>query len=91
MSLYSNVAPIAKSVTGALVAGLGALGTALTDGVVSPAEWVAVVSATLVASYAIWQIPNEETPEQKLGAEALAEKREFEAAEANPEFDDYNF
>lgn len=93
MSLYTKIAPVAKSVTGAVVAGLGALGTALIadengNVAVTAGEWVAVATATLVASYAIWQIPNEETPEQKLGAEALSEKREFEA---QAELDDFEF
>lgn len=65
MSFYTKVAPVAKSVTGAIVAGLGALGVALTpdeSGLVSvsAAEWVAAAVATLVASYAVWQIPNED-------------------------------
>ena len=64
MSLYTRVAPVAKAVTGAVVAGLGALGVALTpdeSGLVSvtAGEWVAAAVATLVASYAVWQIPNE--------------------------------
>lgn len=65
MSLYTSIAPVAKAVTGAVVAGLGALGTALIadesgNVAVTAGEWVAVATATLVASYAVWQIPNED-------------------------------
>ncbi|KXK61947.1 hypothetical protein AWW66_10930 [Micromonospora rosaria] len=48
----------AKAITGAAVAGLTALGTALTDGQVTPAEWVGVAIATLGALGAIWAVPN---------------------------------
>lgn len=41
---------IVAAVTGALVGGLTALGTALTDGAITPAEWVAVALATLLGS-----------------------------------------
>lgn len=60
-----KIAPYAKAVTGAVVAGLGALGAALVPDsenvvAVTAGEWVAVVTATLVASYAVWQIPNKD-------------------------------
>lgn len=54
----TTIAPYAKSVTGAAIAGLGALGAALTDGAVSPAEWVTVAVATLTASLLVWAVPN---------------------------------
>lgn len=38
----TKLAPIAKAVAGAAVGALTALGTALADGAVTPAEWVAV-------------------------------------------------
>jgi hypothetical protein len=47
-----------KAVVAALVAGLGALGTALADNQVAPVEWVAVAVATLVAGGAVWRVPN---------------------------------
>jgi hypothetical protein len=47
-----------KAVVGALVAGLGALATALADNAVAPIEWVTVASATLVALGAVWGVPN---------------------------------
>ncbi len=49
----------AKAVHGALIAGLGALGTALADGDgVAAAEWVGIVSVTLVAFGVIFQTTN---------------------------------
>ena len=48
----------AKAVVGALIAGLGALASALTDGGVTMAEWVTVASATLIAFAGVWSIPN---------------------------------
>lgn len=53
-----SIAPYAKAVTGALVTGLTGFSQALDDGSVTAQEWVGVVVATLVGSYAIWQIPN---------------------------------
>lgn len=53
-----KIAPYAKSIVAALVAGLGALGTALTDGGVSAQEWVAVASATLVGLGVVFGVPN---------------------------------
>ena len=47
-----------KAIVGALVAGLGSLYTALTDGGVSAQEWVAVAIATLVALGTVWGVPN---------------------------------
>lgn len=58
----NKIAPYAKAVTATIVAGLGTLGTALTDGAVTPVEWVAIATATLVASFAVWATPkNAET------------------------------
>lgn len=48
----------AKALAAALAGGLGALGTALADGAVTPAEWVAVALATLVASGLVARVPN---------------------------------
>ena len=61
----NKIAPYAKAITGAVIAGLGSLGTALTpdlDNVVSvtPGEWVAVTTATLTASLLVWAIPNKD-------------------------------
>lgn len=53
-----KIAPYAKAVIGAAVAGLGATGTALTDGHISPVEWVTIASATLVGLSAVFAVPN---------------------------------
>ena len=53
-------APYAKALIGAAVAGLGAAGTALTDGSISGSEWVAIVSAALVTLGAVFGVPNKE-------------------------------
>jgi hypothetical protein len=60
----------AKAVTGALVAGLGALGTAWADGRMTPVEWVGVATATLVAAGAVWSVPNRVPPEPGEHAES---------------------
>ena len=46
-----------KAGVGALIAGLGALSTALIDNGITMGEWVTVASATLVAFYGVWQVP----------------------------------
>lgn len=61
----NKIAPYAKSIIGALVAGLGALGAALTpdaSGLVSvnPGEWVAVSTAFLVGLLAVFAVPNKD-------------------------------
>lgn len=48
----------AKALLAALIAALTALGTALTDGGVSPSEWVAVALAFFVALGAVYSVPN---------------------------------
>ena len=55
-------APYAKAITGTIIAGLGAFGTALTDGMVTGAEWVTVAVVTLTASYAIWRVDDGRVP-----------------------------
>ena len=58
------VAPYAKAIIAALVAGLGALASALVDGNslgdVSDGQWVAVVVAFLVGLAAVFAVPNKE-------------------------------
>lgn len=53
-------APYAKAIVGALIAGLGAVGTALTDNTISTQEWVAIASATLVALGVVFGVPNKD-------------------------------
>jgi hypothetical protein len=50
--------PIAKAIVGALLAGLTALGTALTDDIVTAAEWVGVAVATVGTYAGVWRVPN---------------------------------
>lgn len=48
----------AKAATGAVIAGLGSLGTALADSHVTAQEWVAVALATVIAGGAVFGVPN---------------------------------
>lgn len=48
----------AKAILAAVIAALTALGTALTDGGISPSEWVAVALAFCVALGGVAAIPN---------------------------------
>lgn len=52
----------AKAAVGALIAGLGTLATALSDGSVEQVEWVWVAIAFLTALGGIWAVPNGSTP-----------------------------
>jgi hypothetical protein len=51
-----------KAIFGGLMAFLGALGTALTDGHVTTLEWVGVAATTVAAAAAVWGIRNEPLP-----------------------------
>lgn len=51
-------APYAKAITAAIVAGLSALGSALDDGVITPQEYLYALLALVVASGAVWAVPN---------------------------------
>ena len=50
----------AKPIYAALVALLGALGTALTDGGISAEEWVTIASATVLAAGAVYGVTGTE-------------------------------
>lgn len=50
----------AKAAVGALIAGLGVLGTALTDNAITPAEGIGAAVAALIALGAVWSVPNRE-------------------------------
>lgn len=55
----SRFAPIAKALTGAIIAALAAAGTALVgDQHIDAGEGVAVAIAFFTALYGVWQIPN---------------------------------
>ena len=49
---------VAKSIVGALVAGLGSLQIAMTDAVVTSGEWIQVASVTCAALVLVWGVPN---------------------------------
>lgn len=53
-----KISSIAKAIYGGAVAFVGALGTALTDGGVTPVEWCTVAGATLAALGVVWAVPN---------------------------------
>lgn len=53
-----NPAEYAKAIVGGILAGLAVLGTALTDNLVSPSDWVAVAVATLTVFSGVFGIPN---------------------------------
>lgn len=55
-----TLAPYAKSIVGALVAGLGSLSQALDDGSVTAQEWVGVAIATLAAFGVVFGVPNKD-------------------------------
>lgn len=48
----------AKAIIAAIIAGLGALGTALADSHLDPAEVVGVLTAAVVAGSVVWRVPN---------------------------------
>lgn len=49
-----------KAVVAALMAGLGAVGTALADGQVTATEWVVAASAVVAGFAAVWASPKNE-------------------------------
>jgi hypothetical protein len=53
-----KIAPYAKAVTGAIVAFLTAIATALADNGITGQEWVTAAIAFFVALGAVWAIPN---------------------------------
>jgi hypothetical protein len=48
----------AKAIVGGLIAGAGAYGTAVIDGVVTQTEWAGIAVVTLTALGIIWGVPN---------------------------------
>jgi hypothetical protein len=53
-----NLGPIAKAVSGAVVAGFTAAIGALTDGNITGYEWTVIAAAVLVAAGGIYAVPN---------------------------------
>lgn len=63
--MNNTIAPYAKSIVAALIAGLASLTQALdADNHVSASEWIAVVMATLVAGGAVFAVPNRDPQAQ---------------------------
>lgn len=54
----TSAAVYIKAILATLVAGLGALGTALSQGGVTAPEWVAVASSAAVAASLVYAVPN---------------------------------
>lgn len=52
----------AKAIVAAVMAGLGALGTALADGSATATEWVVVASSVVAALALVWGVPNAPAP-----------------------------
>lgn len=58
-----NPATYAKAIVSAAIAGLTALGTALTDGDVTGQEWTGIAVATLAALGIVYAVPNADSGE----------------------------
>jgi hypothetical protein len=56
----TKIAPYAKALIGAMVAGLGSLQQALDDGAVTPQEGTGVAIAFLSGLALVWAIPNKD-------------------------------
>lgn len=72
----NRIAPYAKAITGAVVAGLGAARLALTDDVITRAEGIDISIATLTALALVWAIPNGDTPPTTLVGTVTSETGE---------------
>ena len=57
-----KIKPYAKAIVGAAVAGLTALGTAMSDGQVTGEDWTRVVVAALVSLGLVYAVPNRPAP-----------------------------
>lgn len=55
-----NIAPYAKALTGALIAGLASLQQSLDNDAVSAQEWTGIAIATLSGLALVWAIPNKD-------------------------------
>ena len=54
---------VAKAITAAVLAAIGAATTALADGEITWAEGGVIVGAAVVAGYGVWRVPN--TPQAR--------------------------
>lgn len=55
-----TIAPYAKAIVGALIAGLGSLQQSLDNDTVTAQEWTGVAIATLSGLALVWAIPNKD-------------------------------
>lgn len=53
-----NYKEYAKAIVGAVLAGLAALATGLSDNVMTPVEWIMVATAFLTAGAVVFGVPN---------------------------------
>lgn len=58
MSVLSKIPTVAKAITGGVTAFGAAFAVAYQDGAVTTGEWISIVVATLVATVAVWAVPN---------------------------------
>lgn len=77
-----KIAPYAKAITGAIVAGLAAARLALTDDIISKAESIDIAIATLTALALVWAIPNGKAEAQSVTGTIVSETGEQSAIEA---------
>ena len=54
----TTLAPYVKALTGGLVSGLTSAATALTDGIVTPVEWVTIALAFILGTGVVYAVPN---------------------------------
>jgi hypothetical protein len=81
-----KIAPYAKSLVAALIAGLGALQVALVDNNVSTTEWIVVASAFLTGLGITYAVPN--TPKEAPAADLPDAAEEYDTSHA-PVPEDY--
>lgn len=60
--MFAKLKPYRKAVVAALIAGLTALYTALSDDVITASEWVVIALALLGGGGATWLVPNTPKP-----------------------------
>lgn len=61
--MFEKISEVRKAVAAFLVPALIVLGGALTDGIVTPEEWVAIVIAALGTAGVVYAVPNEKVGE----------------------------
>jgi len=54
----NKLKPYAKAVVGGIVTGLGTAATALTDGGITPVEWITIILSFIAGTGFVYAIPN---------------------------------